>query len=60
MRAIPERGEVDPARNIFDHYVFTGGEEVASHVPKARCGVLGDINPDLAKQIRAFLKDQLS
>jgi hypothetical protein len=47
-------------RNIYDHYVFTAGEEVASHVPKARRGILGEINPELAQQIRAFLKEQLS
>ena len=47
-------------RNIFDHYVFTAGEEAGSHVPKARRGVLGEISPDLAQQIRAFLKSQLS
>ena len=47
-------------RNIYDHYVFTAGEEVASHVPKARRGILGEISPELAQQIRAFLKEQLS
>jgi len=47
-------------RNIFDHYVFSADEEVASHVPKARRGVLGEISPELAKQLRAFLKEQLS
>jgi hypothetical protein len=47
-------------RKIFDHYVFMAGEDVASHVPKARRGVLGEISPELAKQVRAFLKSQLS
>lgn len=47
-------------RNIFDHYVFTAGEGVAGHVPKARRGILGEISPELAKQVRAFLKSQLS
>jgi hypothetical protein len=47
-------------RNIYDHYVFTAAEEVASHVPKARRGILGEISPELAQQIRAFLKEQLS
>ena len=47
-------------RKIFDHYVFTEGEGVASHVPKARRGILGEISPELAKQVRAFLKSQLS
>jgi hypothetical protein len=47
-------------RNIFDHYVFTAGEEVASHVPEARRGVLGEISPQLAQQIRAFIASQLT
>jgi len=47
-------------RNIFEHYVFTGGEGTASHIPAARRGVLGDISPQLAQQIRAFLASQLS
>jgi hypothetical protein len=47
-------------RNIFDHYVFTAGEDVASHVPGPRRGVLGEISPQLAQQIRAFLASQLS
>ena len=59
LRHLPP-AQRDAWRNIFDHYVFTGDEEVASHVPKARRGVLGEINPELARQVRAFLKDQLS
>ena len=47
-------------RNIFDHYVFTAGEDVASHVPAARRGVLGEISPQLAQQIRTLLASQLS
>ena len=47
-------------RNIFEHYVFTPAEDVASHIPEARRGVLGDISPQLAQQIRAFLMSQLS
>lgn len=47
-------------RTLFDHYVFTAGEHVSSHVPKARRGVLGDIDPELARQVREFLKEQLS
>jgi hypothetical protein len=47
-------------RNIFDHYVFTAGEEVATHVPEARRGVLGEISPQLAQQIRAFIASQLT
>jgi hypothetical protein len=46
-------------RRIFDHYVFTAGEDVAGHIPAARRGVLGDISPQLAQEIRAFLASQL-
>ena len=46
-------------RHIFDHYVFSAGEGVASHIPQARRGVVGDISPQLAQQIRAFLASQL-
>lgn len=46
-------------RHIFDHYVFSADEGVSSHIPQPRRGVLGDISPQLAQQIRAFLASQL-
>jgi len=58
LRHLP-REQREAWRNIFDHYVFTAGEGVASHIPPARRGVLGEISQQLAQQIRAFLASQL-
>ena len=40
---------------IFDHYVFGADAATASHIPEHKRGVLGEISPELAKQVRAFL-----
>ncbi len=40
---------------MFDHYVFGAGEATAGHIPAHKRGVLGDISPELAKQVRSFL-----
>jgi cupin-like protein len=44
---------------IFDHYVFGADESTASHIPAHKRGVLGEISPELAKQVRAFLISKL-
>lgn len=44
---------------IFEHYVFGANETTASHIPARRRGVLGDISPELAKQVREFLVGKL-
>jgi len=33
--------------------------ETAGHIPKAKRGVLGEISPELAQQVREFLMSQL-
>jgi hypothetical protein len=43
---------------IFAHYVFNG-ENPAAHLPESRRGILGEVSPERAKQIRAFLVTQL-
>ncbi len=58
LRHLPQE-QREAWRKIFDHYVFTAGDDVASHVPGPRRGVLGEISPQLAQQIRAFLASQL-
>ena len=40
---------------IFDHYVFGANEATASHIPEHKRGVLGEISPELARQVRSFL-----
>jgi hypothetical protein len=49
----------DAWRAIFDHYVFSARDDLGAHVPGHRRGVLGDISPELAAQVRAFLVSQL-
>jgi hypothetical protein len=44
---------------IFEHYVFGAGESTASHIPAAKRGVLGEMTPELARQVRAFLAAKL-
>jgi hypothetical protein len=44
---------------IFEHYVFGASETTASHIPAHRRGVLGEISPELAKQVREFLVGKL-
>jgi hypothetical protein len=44
---------------IFRHYVFEADAEVAQHIPPAKRGVLGEVSPELARQVRAFLAAKL-
>jgi hypothetical protein len=47
-------------REIFDHYVFGFMEEAVEHVPRDRRGVLGDLDDDAARKIRALLRNKLN
>ncbi|HVS55105.1 MAG TPA: cupin-like domain-containing protein [Casimicrobiaceae bacterium] len=46
-------------KTIFDHYVFSASAESVQHIPVPLRGVLGEISPELAKQVKAFLVSQL-
>jgi hypothetical protein len=46
-------------KTIFDHYVFNASAESVEHIPEYVRGVLGEISPELAKQVKAFLVTQL-
>jgi hypothetical protein len=58
LRDLP-REQRDAWRAIFDHYVFGVSEETAGHIPEGRRGVLGPISPELGRQVRDFLVNQL-
>lgn len=45
---------------FFDHYVFEDPDAAAEHIPEARRGVLGELNDDLARRIRASLRNNLN
>jgi hypothetical protein len=44
---------------IFEHYVFNETGDAAEHIPENRRGVLGEMSPEFAQQVRAFLIAQL-
>ena len=46
-------------KTIFDHYVFSASAQSVEHIPRHVRGVLGEISPELARQVKAFLVSQL-
>lgn len=48
-------------RRLFDHYIFRPDDaDPAVHLPAAKRGVLGDLSPEQAKNLRQFLAHRLS
>ena len=45
-------------RGLFEYYVFSDDADL-SHIPEARRGVLGDIDTEMARQLRAMLRSKL-
>jgi hypothetical protein len=45
---------------LFDHYVFNPSQETAAHIPLARRGVVGELDDDAARRIRAQLRASLN
>ena len=45
---------------FFNHYVFEAGTETAKHIPADRRGVLGELDEDTARQLRASLRNKLN
>jgi hypothetical protein len=44
---------------IFEHYVFGPQHEAAAHIPEDRRGILGEISPEQARQLRERLVKRL-
>jgi hypothetical protein len=44
---------------IFAHYIFDPDTDPAAHIPSHKRGVLGDMSPEFAAQVRAFVAKQL-
>ncbi|MGB5447787.1 MAG: cupin-like domain-containing protein, partial [Woeseiaceae bacterium] len=47
-------------QNIFAHYIFEADNELTSHIPEARHGVLSPIDELSARRLRALLLKQLN
>jgi hypothetical protein len=45
---------------IFRHYIFEPGEETAGHIPPAAQRLLGPLDPDLARGLRANLLNRIN
>lgn len=45
---------------IFNHYIFDDPESAAAHIPEHRRGALGKIDGDMARKIRAALRNNLN
>lgn len=59
IRDLPE-GDRQVWRDLFDHYVFGGGDDAAAHIPENARGVLDRLTPESAGRLRAFLLRTLS
>lgn len=58
LRRLPA-GTRQAWRALFDHYVFTAGDEVTAHIPAARRGLLGDLAAGDAAALRAQLAERM-
>jgi hypothetical protein len=58
LRHLPAEQRRDWAA-IFAHYVFNADAATSAHIPEGRRGVVGEISPEFAKQVRAFLAGKL-
>jgi Cupin-like domain len=47
-------------RNLFDYYVFQSNGDPVAHLPPAMHGPLGAHSPELVREIKALLADELS
>ena len=59
IRDRPER-EKAAWRNVFEYYVFGPRERAGEHLPAPARGVLGPLDDDRARQIRAMLINKLN
>jgi hypothetical protein len=54
IRDLPP-GQREIWREIFDHYIFSAGEDVVSHIPEDARGVLSPVSDETARRLRALL-----
>ncbi|WP_353217570.1 cupin-like domain-containing protein [Sandarakinorhabdus sp.] len=59
IRDLPQ-AQRDIWRQMFEYYVFSGGDEAAAHVPEHGRGVLAPFDADTAGRMHAFLLRSLS
>ncbi len=62
IMAIRDLPEDDKAiwRELFEYYVFGAGDDVTSHLPEGKRGILDPLDADGASRVRAFLLRSLN
>jgi hypothetical protein len=59
MRDLPEKQKL-AWKNVFDYYVFGAADRAGAHLPENARGVLGPIDDNRARQMRAMLINKLN
>lgn len=59
IRDLPE-AQRKAWKDFFDYYVFDYGPETVAHIPEQRRGVLGALDEDMARTVRASLRNKLN
>jgi hypothetical protein len=59
IRDRPER-EKQAWREVFDYYVFSAADRAGTHLPEPARNLLGPIDENVARQLRAMLIDKLN
>jgi hypothetical protein len=59
VRDLPEREKL-AWRNVFEYYVFGPSGRAGAHLPEHARGMLGPVDDDRARQIRAMLLNKLN
>jgi hypothetical protein len=58
IRDLPAR-EREIWRVWFDHYVFGAGHDAVAHLPPHVRGPIGEMTPETAKSVKAYLVEEL-
>lgn len=45
---------------LFSHYIFDADEQTVAHIPTPRRGILGDLDTETARRVRAQLRNSLN
>jgi len=54
LRDLPDR-EREIWRGVFEHYIFSGGDDAMRHVPETARGIYGELTPERLARLRAHL-----
>jgi len=59
LRDLPQR-QRDAWHKLFEHYIFDPPEDALDHLPEQSRGILGELDENLARQLRMNLRNRLN